>query len=73
MNVTAAAHAPTRLPSTAALLGVLGQLSGSGDDGAAITFYVTGGGSDANAILDNFAATQLGPLTAWLNTVRAGR
>lgn len=57
----------------AALLGVVGQLSGGGDDAAAITFYVAGAGSAAAATLDNFAATQLGPLTAWLNTVRAQR
>ena len=57
----------------AALLGVLGQLSGRGDDGAAITFYIAGADPGASAALDKFVAAQLGPLTAWLETVRAAR
>ena len=57
----------------AALLGVVGQLSGRGDDGAAITFYMAGAGGDARAALDGFVATQLSPLTTWLDSVRAQR
>ena len=59
----------------AALLGVVGQLSGNGDDGAAITFYIAGADADANATaaLDTFVAAQLSPLTTWLNAVRAKR
>jgi EpsI family protein len=57
----------------AALLGVLGQLSGRGDDGAAITFYIAGADPDASAALETFVTAQLGPLTAWLETVRAAR
>jgi len=57
----------------AALQGVLGQLSGRGDDGAAITFYIAGADPDASAALETFVTAQLGPLTAWLETVRAAR
>ena len=75
----------------AALWGVLGQLTGRGDDSAALTFYIAGAGdgagdgagnragngagdgSGATAALDTFIAAQLGPLTAWLDTVRAKR
>ena len=57
----------------AALLGVMGQLTGRGDDGAAITFYIAGEGPQAAAALDSFVATQLKPLTAWLDAVRAAR
>jgi EpsI family protein len=57
----------------AALLGVMGQLSGRGDDGAAITFYIAGTGSEATAALDTFVATQIKPLTAWLDVVRTAR
>ena len=57
----------------AAILGVVGQLGGNGDDGAAITFYIAGEGPQAAAALDGFVATQLKPLTAWLDAVRAAR
>ena len=59
----------------AALLGVVGQLSGNGDDGAAITFYIASAdaNADATAALDTFVAAQLSPLTTWLNAVRAKR
>jgi len=57
----------------AALLSVAGQLSGRGDDGAALTFYLAGDGPQANAALDAFIGAQLVPLTAWLNTVQADR
>lgn len=57
----------------AALLGVAGQLTGRGDDGAAITLYIAGADAQAAAALDGFAAAQLGPLQAWLDRVRADR
>jgi EpsI family protein len=57
----------------AALLGLAGHFSGRGDDGAAITFYIAGEGSDASTALDNFTAAHLGSLTAWLSTVRDDR
>jgi exosortase A len=57
----------------AALLGVAGQLSGQGDDAAGLTFYIAGNGPEAQAALDQFISTQLGPLSAWLGSVRAQR
>lgn len=57
----------------AALLGVAGQLSGRGDDAAAITFYMAGAGRDTQAALDSFVAAHLGTLATWLDGVRAGR
>lgn len=57
----------------AALLGVVGQLTGRGDDGAALTFYLAGAGSTTDAELDRFVATQLPPLKTWLESVRAQR
>jgi exosortase A len=57
----------------AALLGVAGQLSGQGDDAAALTFYVAGSGPAAQAALDSFVATQLGPLSTWLDSLRGQR
>lgn len=57
----------------AALLGVAGQLSGRGDDAAALTFYIAGVGPDANAELDSFVSAQLGPLSSWLDSIRVSR
>jgi EpsI family protein len=57
----------------AALLGVAGQLSAQGDDAAGLTFYIAGSGPEAEAALDQFIATQLSPLSVWLNGVRAQR
>lgn len=57
----------------AALLGVAGQLRGQGDDAAGLTFYIAGSGAEAQAALDQFISTQLGPLSAWLGSVRAQR
>lgn len=58
----------------AALLAVLGQLTGRGDDAAAITFTMSGGGDEHSAAaLDAAVATHLDTLTAWLETVRGVR
>lgn len=58
----------------AALLGVAGQLSGRGDDGAALTFYIAGDDVDhANQALDRFVARHLDDVGRWLAGVQAAR
>jgi exosortase A len=58
----------------AALLAVLGQLSGRGDDAAAITFTMSDSGDEPSAAaLDAAVAAHLGTLGAWLETVRGVR
>ena len=56
----------------AVLLGVLGQLTGRGDDAAGITFYLAGDAA-ARQSLDAFVAASLPPLGEWLHTVSADR
>jgi len=55
----------------AGLLGVVGGLSGRGDDAAAITFYLAG--DDADRQLDDFVMRQLDTFGRWLGMVRAAR
>lgn len=57
----------------AALLAVLGQLTGRGDDAAAITFTMTGGDDHSAAALDAAVAAHLDTLAAWLDSVRGLR
>ncbi len=57
----------------AAALGVLGLLTGRGDDGAMLTFYMAGEADETDVALDAFVARHLDTLTAWLAGVQAAR
>ena len=58
----------------ATVLGVVGRLSGRGDDGAVITFYTAGAAGEGTAArLDGFVRAQLPAITAYLASVRAAR
>lgn len=58
----------------AVVLGVLGRLTGQGDDGAVISFYTQGENTAATAPrLDRFVASHLPALRAQLEAVRAAR
>lgn len=59
---------------TVALYSVIHELSGQGDDAAAITFYVRGDDpAQAARVLDGFVSTHLDELRRWLTGLAASR
>lgn len=64
----------TASDQAAAAFAVLGQLAGSGDDAAALTFYIAGADAEhAGKVLQAFVAAHLEELGRWLDGLRTAR